>query len=120
MGLAYERSWTGDLLGALSAARDEERARGHTTVGPQRDDLALTLDGRDARRQASQGEQRSLALALRLAGHELVQSRRGVDPLLLLDDVFSELDPLRSRSPAAPAAGGPDPRDDRVATAARR
>ncbi len=96
VGLAYERSWTGDLLGALSAARDEERARGHTTVGPQRDDLAVTLDGRDARRQASQGEQRSLALALRLAGHQLVQSRRGVDPLLLLDDVFSELDPLRA------------------------
>jgi DNA replication and repair protein RecF len=54
------------------------------------------LEGRDARRQASQGEQRSLALALRLAGHELVQRTRGVDPLLLLDDVFSELDPWRS------------------------
>jgi len=51
---------------------------------------------RDTRRQASQGEQRSLALAIRLAGHELVQNRRGVDPLLLLDDVFSELDPHRS------------------------
>ncbi len=54
------------------------------------------LDGRDARRQASQGEQRSLALALRLGGHALVRDERGVDPLLLLDDVFSELDPLRS------------------------
>jgi DNA replication and repair protein RecF len=63
---------------------------------PQRDDIALALDGRDTRRQASQGEQRTLALALRLAGHELVQQLRGVDPLLLLDDVFSELDPQRS------------------------
>jgi len=94
--LAYERSWDGPLVAALERCRDEERVRGHTTIGPQRDDLAVTLDGRDARRQASQGEQRSLALALRLAGHHLVHSRRGVDPLLLLDDVFSELDPARA------------------------
>ncbi|HUV57803.1 MAG TPA: DNA replication and repair protein RecF [Acidimicrobiales bacterium] len=92
----YERSWEGHLIAALQAAFDDDRFRGHTTVGPQRDDVAILLDGRDARRQASQGEQRSLALALRLAGHELVRSRRGLDPLLLLDDVFSELDPLRS------------------------
>jgi len=92
----YEQSWGGDLIAALQAAFDDDRFRGHTTVGPQRDDVAVLLDGRDARRQASQGEQRSLALALRLAGHELVRSRRGLDPLLLLDDVFSELDPLRS------------------------
>jgi DNA replication and repair protein RecF len=94
--LSYERSWHGDLAGALRDAFDDDRFRGHTTVGPQRDDIALNLNGRDTRRQASQGEQRSLALALRLAGHELVQQRRGVDPLLLLDDVFSELDPMRS------------------------
>ncbi len=94
--LSYERSWRGDLAGALRDAYDDDRFRGHTTVGPQRDDIALHLNGRDTRRQASQGEQRSLALALRLAGHELVQQRRGVDPLLLLDDVFSELDPMRS------------------------
>jgi DNA replication and repair protein RecF len=94
--LSYERSWHGDLAGALRDAFDDDRFRGHTTVGPQRDDIALHLNGRDTRRQASQGEQRSLALALRLAGHELVQQRRGVDPLLLLDDVFSELDPMRS------------------------
>jgi len=56
----------------------------------------LRLNDRDARRQASQGEQRSLALALRLAGHELVQQQRRLVPLLLLDDVFSELDPMRS------------------------
>jgi DNA replication and repair protein RecF len=96
VGLAYERSWEGDLLEALARCGDEDRVRGHTTIGPQRDDLVVTLDGRDARRQASQGEQRSLALALRLAGHQLVQARRGVDPLLLLDDVFSELDPGRA------------------------
>lgn len=96
VGVNYERSWSGSLSNALRDAFDDDRFRGHTTVGPQRDDIALSLDGRDTRRQASQGEQRSLALALRLAGHELVQQSRGVDPLLLLDDVFSELDPLRS------------------------
>jgi DNA replication and repair protein RecF len=96
VGVSYEQSWSGDLERALRSSFDDDRFRGHTTIGPQRDDIALTLDGRDTRRQASQGEQRSLALAIRLAGHELVQSRRGVDPLLLLDDVFSELDPHRS------------------------
>lgn len=93
----YETSWHGDLATALAAAYDDDRFRGHTTIGPHRDDMALILDGRDARRQASQGEQRSLALALRLAGHELVRRERSVNPLLLLDDVFSELDPMRSQ-----------------------
>ncbi len=95
-GLRYERSWTGDLATALRSTTGEDWRRGYTTLGPQRDDLALTLGGRDARRQASQGEQRTLALALRLAGHHLVQRERSLDPLLLLDDVFSELDPLRA------------------------
>jgi DNA replication and repair protein RecF len=93
---SYERSWSGELSTALREAQRDDQFRGHSTIGPQRDDIALLLDGRDARRQASQGEQRSLALALRLAGHELVRQLRGLDPLLLLDDVFSELDPSRS------------------------
>jgi DNA replication and repair protein RecF len=96
VAVTYERSWSGSLGDALRGVVDDDRFRGHTTIGPQRDDVALSLDGRDTRRQASQGEQRTLALALRLAGHELVQRLRGVDPLLLLDDVFSELDPQRS------------------------
>jgi len=96
VAVTYERSWSDQLSGALAAAVNDERFRGYTTVGPHRDDVSLALDGRDARRQASQGEQRSLALALRLAGHDLVRQQRGVDPLLLLDDVFSELDPVRS------------------------
>jgi DNA replication and repair protein RecF len=96
VGLNYERSWQGQLSQALELSSSDDRFRGYTTIGPHRDDIELSLEGRDARRQASQGEQRSLALALRLAGHELVQKERGVDPLLLLDDVFSELDPLRS------------------------
>ena len=67
-----------------------------TTVGPHRDELALSIDGRAARTHASQGEQRSLALALRLAGHHVVANEIGAAPVLLLDDVFSELDPTRS------------------------
>jgi len=94
--VTYERSWNDDLQSALKKSFHDDRFRGHSTVGPQRDDILLRLAGRDARRQASQGEQRSLALALRLAGHELVRQKRGLDPLLLLDDVFGELDPLRS------------------------
>ncbi len=96
VGVRYERSWDESLASSLASSFNDDRLRGYTTVGPHRDDLELTLEGRDARRQASQGEQRSLALALRLGGHELVHAQRGVDPLLLLDDVFSELDPVRA------------------------
>jgi DNA replication and repair protein RecF len=92
----YEISWSGELQDALLTALADDVHRGYSTIGPHRDDIIFQLDTRDARRQASQGEQRSLALAVRLAGHELVQRERNVAPLLLLDDVFSELDPVRS------------------------
>ena len=68
------------------------------TVGPHRDELVLLLEGREARSHASQGEQRCLALALRLGIHELVRTRTDLRPTLLLDDVFSELDPVRSKA----------------------
>ncbi len=96
VGIDYESSWSGGLGEALRRALSDDVRRGYSSVGPHRDDIVLRLDARDARRQASQGEQRSLALALRLAGHELVQRERRVTPLLLLDDVFSELDPVRT------------------------
>jgi len=96
IGVSYERSWSGDLSSALTKCLHDDIFRRHTTAGPHRDDVMLSISTRDARRQASQGEQRSIALALRLAGHNLVKQERGVEPLLLLDDVFSELDPLRS------------------------
>jgi DNA replication and repair protein RecF len=63
-----------------------------TLVGPHRDDLDITIGGLPTRTHASQGEQRSLALALRLATHDLVSAMTGSPPVLLLDDVFSELD----------------------------
>ena len=94
----YVRSWTGELLDALAQNRKDDLRRGVNTVGPHRDDLVVTLEGREARTHASQGEQRCLALALRIGVHQLVVARTGLTPTLLLDDVFSELDPARSRA----------------------
>ena len=96
--LSYAISWVGPLDGALSAAREDDLRRGVTTVGPQRDDLVLDIGGLPARTHASQGEQRTLALALRLAGHRLLATAIGSSPVLLLDDVFSELDPARAEA----------------------
>jgi DNA replication and repair protein RecF len=88
----------GGLADARRAAQRDELRRGITLVGPHRDDLSLSIAGLPARTHASQGEQRSLALALRLASHAVVTEAVGEPPVLLLDDVFSELDPSRSRA----------------------
>ena len=103
----YEAAWRGgdaaaaaaleaDLAAALAGARRDDVRRGVSTVGPHRDEVALAIGDGPARTQASQGEQRSLALALRLAAHHVVTAATGSAPVLLLDDVFSELDPERS------------------------
>lgn len=94
--LSYRRSWTGELHEALSASRAEDLRRQVTTVGPHRDELEIRLGGRSTRTHASQGEQRCVALALRLATHDLRRAEASDPPVLLLDDVFSELDPYRS------------------------
>jgi DNA replication and repair protein RecF len=104
--LRYVRSWDGDLLDALGASRRDDLRRGVNTVGPHRDDLLVEVEGREARTHASQGEQRCLALALRLGVHELIRSRTTLIPTLLLDDVFSELDPDRSRALVAELPAG--------------
>lgn len=97
ISLRYEAPWRSvGLLAALADARADELRRGVTLVGPHRDDLTITLDGLVSRSHSSQGEQRSLALSLRLASHRLVHDVAGTPPILLLDDVFSELDPDRS------------------------
>jgi len=109
VGESYIADWAPEPLGigdveviddhlraALVARRRAEIERGITLVGPHRDDWKLTIDGLDARTQASQGEQRTLALALRLAGRGVVLELTGTPPVLLLDDVFSELDARRS------------------------
>lgn len=95
----YEAPWRqAGLAAALAASRAEEVRRGVCLVGPQRDDLGLHVNGMPARTHASQGEQRSLALSLRLAAHRLVAEAIEDVPVLLLDDVFSELDPIRSEA----------------------
>lgn len=88
--------WREALVRALAAARPADLDRRMSTAGPHRDDVRLLLDGRDSRVRASQGEQRCVALALRLAVHRAVEESIGDAPLLLLDDVFSELDSRRS------------------------
>lgn len=97
VGLRYDPPWRQiGLDAALAAARPDDLRRGVTTVGPHRDDLELTIGGMPARTHASQAEQRSLALALRLGSHRLVTERTATTPVLVLDDVLSELDPRRA------------------------
>ena len=95
--LNYEPAWrTMGLAAALLDARATDLRRGVSSVGPHRDELTLSIAGLPSRTHASQGEQRSLALALRLAGHRLVTERTGSAPVLVLDDVLSELDDGRA------------------------
>lgn len=89
---------TVDIETALRNLRDARGAdvkSGFSTLGPHRDDLAVTLDGESARMFGSQGQQRSAVLSLKLAESELMYARLGERPVLLLDDVLSELDPNR-------------------------
>jgi DNA replication and repair protein RecF len=94
--LEYRRSWDGDLAAALGSRRAEDLRRQVTSVGPHRDELDISVGPGPARTHASQGEQRCVALALRLATHELRRRAAPEPPVLLLDDVFSELDARRS------------------------
>lgn len=90
------------LLTNIAARREAELDRGVCLVGPHRDDLELRLGDQPAKGFASQGESWSLALALRLAAYEVLRADGG-DPLLLLDDVFAELDAARREALAAAA-----------------
>lgn len=83
------------FLHALEESREDERRRGLTLCGPHRDEIVFTIDGRDARSFASQGQQRSLVLAWKIAEVEVTCDILGRYPMLLLDDVMSELDSSR-------------------------
>lgn len=113
-GVSYAPSWpaegflggaapdfTGAMIMGLKGARRADYERRMTTIGPQRDEPGLLLDGHDTRMHGSQGEQRTMALALKLATHRLIADATDTSPILLLDDVFSELDPDRSDALAA-------------------
>jgi DNA replication and repair protein RecF len=91
---------------ALDRLRTREIERGTTLVGPHRDEWQLLVAGLDSRTHASQGEQRTLALALRLAGHRTVTEAIDDEPVLLLDDVFSELDDSRGDALVGKLTGG--------------
>ncbi len=80
----------------LERYAERDRRMGHTTVGPHRDKVEITLDGRSAATFASQGEAKTLALALRCAEISLYRGAKGVSPLVLLDDISSELDESRN------------------------
>jgi DNA replication and repair protein RecF len=80
------------LLAAFDEKRQLDMRRGITHVGPHRDDLEITLDGRDLRMFGSAGQQRSAAIALRMLEAATLRQRAGAEPLLLLDDPFAELD----------------------------
>lgn len=79
----------------LTERREEDREAGSTSKGCHREDISLSINGRDARVYASQGQQRTAVLALTLSEATLMAENTGEEPLLLLDDVFSELDPSR-------------------------
>ena len=97
IGMLYNPEWRAKgLARCLSESRNDDVRRGASTVGPHRDDIELSINELPARTHASQGEQRTLALALRLAVHRLITAEIGSPPVLILDDVLSELDPHRS------------------------
>lgn len=112
------------LLRALEERHDKDRDVRTTTVGPHRDEPGLDLDGRSTRTRASQGEQRTVALAMRIGAHRLIGEVRDTPPILLLDDVFSELDRERAERVLALIPSGQvfvtTAREDEVPVAGRR
>jgi len=95
-----------NLAEAVNNSLGEDLRRGSTSVGPHRDDLVVILDGREARSYGSQGQQRTAVVSLKLAEAALIQARTGERPVLLLDDVLSELDGDRRAALLAEVAAG--------------
>ncbi len=91
-------SYETNLLNKLETALERDVARGFTAYGPHREDMVVLVDGRSAADVASRGETRTIILALKILELELIEEARGITPILLLDDVFSELDGARRRA----------------------
>ena len=91
----YQPSVRDDFKRELEASRNRERAMRSTLIGPHRDELLLTLDSKPASQFASEGQKRSIAIALKLAQAEFLNSHFGAPPVLLIDDVMGELDARR-------------------------
>lgn len=98
-------SIAGAFAARLKALAGQERARQMSLAGPHRDDVDLSLDGRSLAAYGSQGQQRTAVLALKVAEYSVMHDRSGEAPLLLLDDVLSELDPLRAQAFLAGVGG---------------
>lgn len=95
LSLEYHPSVKGDFAVELAQSRGRERALRSTTVGPHRDDLLLHLNARSAGQYGSEGQKRTLAIALKMAQAEYLTGIRGSPPILLIDDVMGELDTKR-------------------------
>ncbi|MCL2846212.1 MAG: DNA replication/repair protein RecF [Firmicutes bacterium] len=98
ISLSYEGTAIMDeeeFITALSAARERDMRLRTTTIGPHRDDICICIDNKDVRQFASQGQQRTVALSIKLAELDIFEHFTGEKPILLLDDVFSELDDAR-------------------------
>jgi len=95
-----------NLAEAVNNSLAEDLRRGVTSVGPHRDDLRILIEGEDARSYASQGQQRTAVVSLKLAEAALIEARTGERPVLLLDDVLSELDSDRRAALLREVAGG--------------
>ncbi len=105
LALSEEADMAARMREQLAAGLYRDMARGATCAGPHRDDVSLLLDGREARVYGSQGQQRTTVLALKLAEIDLQREAAGEAPVLLLDDVFSELDETRQRQLLSALAG---------------
>ena len=102
LSVRYDSPFFGDnikdeILDSLGANRMRDRELGYTSIGPHRDDLVVVSNGKDLRHYGSQGQQRSAVLALKLAVFNVIKETLGEEPVLLLDDVFSELDNTRAK-----------------------
>ena len=104
--LEYQPGGTEDFASALAGSREEETRLRQTLIGPHRDDLRLLLGGRSAAAYGSEGQQRTLALSLKMAQAGLLEAVWKKPPLLLLDDVFGELDPGRRNALLATLPAG--------------
>lgn len=91
-----QNEWIADVEDFLLKKRKDDLDRGHTDLGPHRDDIFFNIDLKEARKFASQGQARTLALSMKLVELKILEDLKGIKPILLLDDVFSELDGQRA------------------------
>lgn len=95
LGITYQDRSKGDLEAAFKEVEDSETRRGVTLAGPHRDEVKLEIGGRKAKDFGSEGQQRTVALALKLGQGEILRELGNRSPIYLIDDVFGELDPSR-------------------------